>query len=72
MFCHHRFVWMCAGGALLFWSLQITSLSDVGRTTLTEYAVNSRNTQSHVVLHRTKVTGDLPKRQANTFNVVFG
>jgi hypothetical protein len=63
---------MSAGGALLFWSLQITSLSDIDLTTLTVYAVNPLNTQSHVVLHRTKEIGDLPNRQANTFNVVFG
>jgi hypothetical protein len=49
-----------------------TSLSDVDLTTLTGYVVNPRNTQSHVVLHRTKETGDLPRQQANTFNVVFG
>ena len=46
-----------------------TSLSDADLTTLAGYAVNPWNTQSHVVLHRTNETGDLPKGQANTLNL---
>jgi hypothetical protein len=46
-----------------------TSLSDVYLTTLAGYAVNPRSSKSQVVLHRTTETGDLPKRQANSFNV---
>ena len=51
---------------------RLTTLSDVDLTTLTGYAVNPQSPQSHVVLHRTKESGDLPRRQAITFNVVFG
>ena len=49
-----------------------TTLSDVDLTTLAGYAVNSQSHQSQVVLHRRKESGDLPSRQAITFNGVFG
>jgi hypothetical protein len=63
---------VCAGGVRLFWFYRATSLSDVNLTTLAGYAVNPRRPQFQVIFRRTKEIGDLPRRQANTFNVVFG
>lgn len=51
---------------------RLTSLSDVYLTTLAGYAVNPRRPHFQVVLHGTKETGDFPRRQSSTFNVVFG
>ena len=48
-----------------------TRLSDVHLTTLAGYAVYPRSSKSQLVLHRTKETRDLPRRQVNSFNVVF-
>jgi len=76
MCSHRRFVWMSkpyVPGVLLYSSLlRSTSLSDVHLTTHTGYNANPQIHQSQVVLHRTKETGDLIKRQANTLTVVFG
>ena len=41
-------------------------------TKLAGYAVNPLNSHSQVVLHSTKETGDLRRRQSDIFNVVFG
>ena len=59
---------------VLFYSglYRLTSLSNAHLTTLAGYAVNPRSLQSHVVLHGMKETGDLPRWQTNTFDVVFG
>ena len=76
MFWLRWFVWMSKPyvPVVLFYSglYRSTILSDVDLTTLAGYAVNPRSTQSQVVLHRTKETGDLTRRQAITFSVVFG
>jgi hypothetical protein len=76
IFCHHQFVWMskpCVP-VLPFYSglYRSTSLFDVHLTTLAGYAVNPWHPHFQVVLHGTKETGDFPRRQASTFNVVFG
>jgi hypothetical protein len=41
-------------------------------TTLAGYAVNPQSSQSHIILHQMKETGDLARWQVNTLNVVFG
>jgi len=53
---------ICAGGALLFWSLWIYQC--VG------CAINPQS-QSQVVFHRME-TRDLPRQQATTLSVMFG
>ena len=76
LFCRHRFVRLPKPYVLvvLLYSglYRSTTLSDVGLATLAGYAVNPRSPQSHIVLQSTKEFGDLPRRQAITFNVVFG
>ena len=76
LFCRRRFVKFPKSYVpvvLVYSSLyRSTTLSDVDLTTLAGYAVNPRSPESHVVLYRTKDSGDLPRRQAITFNVVFG
>ena len=76
IFCHCQFVWTSNPYVPLvpFYSglYRSDSLSDVHLTTLAGYAVNPCHPRFQVVLHRAKETGDLPRQQANTFNVVFG
>lgn len=76
IFCHHKFVWTSKPYVPVVPSYsglyRSDSLSEVHLTTLAGYAVNLRRPRFQVVLHRMKETGDLPRRQANTFNVVFG
>jgi hypothetical protein len=75
-FRHSRFVWMSKPHVsvvlIYFGSHRSTSLSYVNLATLTGYAAYPRSPQSQVVLHRTKEAGDLPRLQANTFDVLFG
>lgn len=75
-FCQCQCVWMSKPNVpvVLFYSgfYRSTSMSDVHLTTHTEYAVNPRSPQYQVIIHRTKESGDLPGRQANKFNVIFG
>lgn len=71
MFHHRRFVWMfkpCELMVLLYSGLyRPASLSDVHLVRLTRYAVYPKSPQSQVVLYQTEESGDLPRRQANTF-----
>ena len=71
-----QFVWMSKPYAhvVLFYSglYRSTTLSNVHLTALAAYAVNLRSPQSKVILRRMKETGDLPRQQSNTFDVVFG
>jgi hypothetical protein len=75
MFCHRRYVWMYKPYVPVefFYSgpYRSKSLSDVLLNTLTQYAVNTRSLQSQVVLNWTKET-DLPRRQSNLYDIVFG
>ena len=72
---HRQIVWMsgpCVSVVLLYSGLyRWPSLSDVHLATLTGCAVYCRNPKSQVVLHWTEEAGDLPRRQANSFDVVF-
>ena len=63
---------MCRWWSYILVCIDRRTLSDVDLTTLAGYAENPRSPHSQVVLHRTKESGDLPGRQAITFNVVFG
>ena len=76
MLNHCQFVWMSKPYAhtVLFYSglYRSTTLSDVHLTTLAGCAVKPWSPQSQVILHWMKETGDLPRQQSNTFDVVFG
>ena len=76
MFRYRRFVWMSKPymPEVIFYSglCRSTSLSDVHLTTLTGYDVYPRSPQAQVVDNGTQESGDLPRRQSDTFNVAFG
>jgi len=67
--CHRQYFWMSKPyvPVVLFYSSFCRSTS---LYTLCKIRVNTRTPQSQAVLHRME-TGELPRRQANAFDVAF-
>jgi hypothetical protein len=65
--CPSRMCWWCS-----FILVSMDIMSDIHLAALTGNAIHAWSPQSQIVLHRMEEAGDLPRRQANTLNVVPG
>ena len=57
---------------LHLWLNGLTSLSNIHLATIIQDAAHTCSLQSQVILYKIEKDGDLPGRQANTHDVVFG